>query len=147
MSDDLQPAGLLRRLAALMYDSILLGGVLFVATAVLLPFHQGEAFQPNHVLYSGYLLGVGFVFFGWFWTHDGQTLGMRTWKIRVCRMDNGRLSWSQAGMRYLFAWVSLCLLGLGYLWILFNSEGRGWHDLVSGSKVIRYLPEKEAGSS
>ena len=75
--------GLCRRLGALLYDGILLLGILFLATAILLPFRGGRAFQTDDWGYGIYLLGVVFLFFGWFWTRDGQTLGMRAWKIRL----------------------------------------------------------------
>jgi uncharacterized RDD family membrane protein YckC len=128
--------GLLRRLAALFYDLVVLVAVLFAATVILLPFHHGEAFRPNHGLYSGYLLTVSFVFFGWFWTHGGQTLGMRAWKIRLCTTTGAPLSWRQASIRFLCGLLSFGCLGLGYLWVLFDSKGRSWHDLASGSRIV-----------
>jgi uncharacterized RDD family membrane protein YckC len=136
MPVDHPPAGLLRRLAALAYDALLLIGVLFAATAVLLPFHRGEAFAPNHALYTGYLLLVSFGFYGWFWTHGGQTLGMRAWKIRLRAADGGPVRWRQAALRAVFAAVSLGLFGLGYAWILFDPRKRAWHDLASGTRVV-----------
>ena len=137
MTTNRNPPGLLRRLAALFYDAVVLAAVLFAATVVLLPFHDGEAFQPNHGLYSAYLAAVGFAFFGWFWTHGGQTLGMRAWKIRLCTTAGHSVSWGQASIRFICGLISFGCLGLGYLWILFDSEGRSWHDLASGSKIVR----------
>ena len=100
------PPGLLRRLGALFYEMVLLAGILFFATAVLLPFHGGKAFQSNNLAYNAYLLGVIFLFFGWFWTRGGQTLGMRAWKIRLCSEDGGSVSWKQAGLRFFAALFS-----------------------------------------
>ncbi|WP_347257293.1 RDD family protein [Methylocaldum sp.] len=128
--------GLLRRLAALVYDMVVLVAVLFAATVLLLPLHHGEAFQPNHGLYSAYLLTVSFAFVGWFWTHGGQTLGMRSWKIRLCTTADTSISWGQASIRFFCGLISFGCLGLGYLWVLFDSQGRSWHDLASRSKIV-----------
>lgn len=128
--------GLFRRLAALAYDAVLLSGVLFAATLLLLPFRGGEAFGSRDPLFSAYLLGVGFAFFGWFWTHGGQTLGMRAWKIRLQSADGGKVTWRQAAIRGTFALVSAGLLGLGYVWVWFDSRRRTWHDLASGTRVV-----------
>lgn len=129
------PPGLLRRLAALLYDTMLLAGVLFAATLLLLPFRGGEAFHPHNPWFSAYLLGVGFAFFGGFWTHGGQTLGMRAWKIRLKSVDGGTVTWRQAALRAGFALVSTGLLGLGYLWVWFDSRRCTWHDLASGTRL------------
>ncbi len=130
------PPGVLRRLGALVYDSVLLTGILFVATAVILPFRGGEAFRPDHPGYSLYLLGVIFLFFGWFWTHGGQTLGMRAWKIRLCTEDGGPLSWKQASLRFFAALLSLGMFGLGFVWAFLDKEKRCWHDRIARTRMM-----------
>jgi uncharacterized RDD family membrane protein YckC len=130
------PPGLFRRLAALLYDAVLLAGVLFASTLAVLPFRGGEAFGPHDPVFSAYLLGVGFLFFGWFWTHGGQTLGMRAWKIRLLATDGGPVSWRQAVIRYVCALISAACFGLGYLWVWFDSRKRSWHDLASGTRIV-----------
>lgn len=130
-------AGLLRRLGALCYDSVLLAAILFVATALVLPLNGGEALRPGQWLYSAYLLAVTAFFFGWFWTHGGQTLGMKAWGLRVCRYDGRAVGWRQAVFRMLGAGLSIGALGLGYLWVLIDRERAAWHDRLSGTRVIR----------
>ena len=130
-------AGLGRRLAALSYDLVLLAGLWFIATALVLPFNGGEAFRPRHWSYSLYLLSVTFLFFGWFWTHGGQTLGMKAWGLRVRTMNGDALRWKQAVVRLAAACFSLGALGLGYLWIVFDREGLAWHDRLSRTRVVR----------
>jgi uncharacterized RDD family membrane protein YckC len=107
-------AGLGRRLAALVYDALLLFGILALATLLIMPLTRGavrpgDAFYPY---YAGYLLLIGFGFFGWFWTHGGQTLGMRAWRIRLQRYDGAAVTWIQAGIRFLVA--GLWVLPMGY---------------------------------
>lgn len=140
MSDSTQ-AGLLRRLAGLIYDLLLLVGILFIATAVVLPLNAGEALRPSQWLYSAYLLAVTFFFFGWFWTHGGQTLGMKAWDLRVCTVEGRALTWRRAALRMLAACLSLGSFGVGYLWALVDPEHQSWHDRLSGTRVVR-LPRK-----
>lgn len=133
---DRQPASLFRRLAALAYDWVLLSGVLFGATGVLLAFRVGRAFPPHHPGYSAYLIATGAIFFSWFWTHGGQTLGMRAWKIELITVDGRPLTWRLALLRCGFALLGLALFGLGYLWMLVDPERRCWQDLVTGTRVV-----------
>jgi uncharacterized RDD family membrane protein YckC len=118
-------------LSAMIYDSILLVAILFLATAILLPLNGGKAFSQQQILYPCYLLSVSFYFFGWFWTHGGQTLGLKTWKMKVLTENFETISWSQAFVRFLIALISLSLLGLGFLWILVDKHQRSWHDIAS----------------
>lgn len=131
------PPGVFRRFGALVYDGVLLLGVWFVATLGVLPLRGGEAFHPHDPVFFGYLLLVGFLFNGWFWTHGGQTLGMCAWRIRVVAEDGGAVSWRQAAVRYVCSWLALGLGGLGYFWIWIEPGRRAWHDLLSGTRVIR----------
>ncbi|MFO1419122.1 MAG: RDD family protein [Methylotetracoccus sp.] len=131
---------MIRRLAALVYDFLLLVALWFVATAVILPLNQGEAFQPRHWAYLAYLATLAFLFFGWCWTHGGQTLGMRAWSLRLLRTDGGPIDWSVAARRFGGAVVSLACGGLGYLWILIDRRDRAWHDRWSGTAVVIEVP-------
>lgn len=118
-------------MAAQAYDLFLLLAVLFVATAIILPFNHGEAFASNQFFYPAYLLLVSFIFYGWFWTHGGQTLGLRAWKIAVLTADREPLNWKQALMRFCTALLSWLPLGLGFLWVLIDKDNKSWHDHLS----------------
>ena len=135
------PAGLLRRLGAMLYDGLLLLALLMVATGLFLPLTGGEAISPrdNPVLEFVYravlaLLTVGF--FGIFWTRRGQTLGMASWRVRVEREDGARLTWGDALRRLAAALLSWLPLGLGFLWILVDPQRRAWHDRLSRTRVV-----------
>lgn len=125
-----------RRFAAMFYDFVLLIALFFVATALVLPFNAGEAFTRQQVVYPIYLLIVSFLFYGWFWTHGGQTLGLRAWKIKVLTYDGQPINWAQAGLRFLVAIVSWLALGLGFVWIIFDKNRRAWHDHLSKTAVF-----------
>jgi uncharacterized RDD family membrane protein YckC len=125
----------------MLYDGLLLIGVLMVATALFLPLTGGEAVVSgrNPVLewmYRAALLGLIVGFFGVFWTLRGQTLGMASWRLRVEREDGSLLSWGDTARRLGWALVSALPFGLGFLWILFDPERRAWHDRLSRTRVV-----------
>ena len=93
----------------------------FVATAIWLPFTGGEAI-PYPGLLRVWLLAVSFVFFGWFWTHGGQTLAMKTWKVRLVTDRGLPLTTGRAVGRYLLAWLWI-LPGLALAWVLEARNG------------------------
>lgn len=134
------PVGLFRRLFAIFYDCFLLAALLFIVGAVLTSLNGGEAIEPgswlNQVERASLLL-VCFCYFGGFWTHGGQTLGMQTWKIKLVSNETGAcVNWKQAAIRFLAAMLSWSLFGAGFLWALVDREKRGWHDLLSHSRLI-----------
>ena len=135
-------AGLLRRLGAMLYDGCLLVGVMIVA-AIPLPFFQSAADGSVWVrtLIQIYLLLVCFLFFGWFWTHGGQTLGMRAWRLQLRRIDGQNLTWSTAVVRFTSALLSWIALGLGFFWVALDPQNRAWHDRLSKSIVV-VLPRR-----
>ena len=142
-------AGLPRRLAALFYDGLLLVAILMIATALLLPLTGGEAITPvDHpwleFAYRLVIVGLVVLFFGTFWTRRGQTLGMASWRLRVEREDGSLLSWSDTVKRLAAAVLSWLPLGLGYIWILFDREGRAWHDRLTRTRVV-LLPKQVSG--
>lgn len=97
-------AGMFRRMAALLYDSLGLIAVLMLATVPFLPFLHGKVLQPQEVgvlayVYRAWQVIVIAAFFGFFWTRRGQTLGMQAWRLRV-EAENGRLlTWRTALLR------------------------------------------------
>lgn len=141
----LPPAGLLRRLASIVYDGLLLLGILMVATALVLPLTGGEAIKPGNPFFSSYLFFICFLFYGWFWTHSGQTLGMRAWKIRVQQPNGADITWSQALLRFLVAIISWLALGLGFLWVLIDPEKLTWHDRFSGTELVEVKHKRRKG--
>lgn len=72
-----------RYLMAVNYDLLLLLAWLFIATLPIIALNDGEAIGDSNPFFIAYLWLASFVFYGWFWTHGGQTLGMRAWRIRL----------------------------------------------------------------
>jgi uncharacterized RDD family membrane protein YckC len=128
--------GLLRRLAAIFYDTLLLFSVLFFATLLVLWLTGGRAIEPHHPLYTAYLLLIAFFYFAWSWLHGGQTLGMRAWRIRIQRSNGTSVSWRQALVRFVTALASWLPLGLGFLWALVDKDKMTWHDRLSKTVLV-----------
>lgn len=139
MTSDLcsSAAGLGRRIAAMAYDWLLLGAVFFVGTLALVLLRGGVAVAPGTWWYTLGLGGIAFLFYGWFWTHGGQTLGLRAWKLRVERWDGGTLSWRDAAARFAAAGTLLVPPALGLLWVSVDRDRAGWHDRLSRTRIVR----------
>jgi len=129
-----------RLLAVMLYDSMLLVSVLLVAAAVAVALNGGEAIGANNPFFFVYLLGVAFIFYGWFWTHGGQTLGMRAWRVYLISGNNTGINWQQAFLRFVVGIFSWLPLGLGYWWLWLSPDKLSWHDIASGSYLV-YSPK------
>jgi uncharacterized RDD family membrane protein YckC len=137
----LPPAGLLRRVAAMFYDGLLVAAVLMIVTACFLPLTGGEAvtwksFPLLAVPYWTALLAAIVFYFGLPWTQRGQTLGMASWRLRVQRDDGFLLTWWDVVVRLGASVLSWLPAGLGWVWALFDRERRTWHDSLSHSRVV-----------
>jgi uncharacterized RDD family membrane protein YckC len=131
-------------MGAVFYDALLLLAVVFLATVIVLPLNAGEAFSAGQqYFYRAYLLAISFVFYAWFWTHGGQTLGMRAWKIKLCDQQGANVDWVQALGRFVAAVLSWAILGLGFFWCLFDKERLCWHDRLSGTRLVQIDREKD----
>ncbi|WP_018411803.1 RDD family protein [Methyloversatilis thermotolerans] len=132
-------AGLRRRLSSLLYESLLLLGVL--AGGFMLPYLVvGLAFGVSPQgwfawLHITMLLGLYFVHY---WRRGGQTLAMQTWGIRVVdALEDRPPTFKRACVRYLLSWPSLLFGGAGLVWALFDREHRFLHDRLAGTRIIR----------
>jgi len=130
---DCPPASLIKQLAAMLYDSLLVFAVLFFASAIAIIFNQGEAIESN-LWFSLYLLLTVFTFYAWFWKKSGQTLGMRVWKIRIVDESGSIPDWASCYLRLVSALLSLLCFGLGYWWRFFKPYT--WHDRLSKTSII-----------
>tara|TARA_B110000196_G_scaffold287525_1_gene271895 strand:- start:51 stop:479 length:429 start_codon:yes stop_codon:yes gene_type:complete len=127
---------LLRRLAAIFYDCLLLTAILFVATAILVFLIGGNAIERGNIAYNAFLLLISFFYFSWHWVKGGQTLGMRSWHIFVMNESMQVINWKQASLRFLYALLSLLLLGSGFAWSLFDKKKYTLHDKLSKTCLI-----------
>jgi uncharacterized RDD family membrane protein YckC len=127
---------LLRQFAAIFYDTLLLIAIFFVASLILLPLIGETGIESGNIFYNAFLLLLAYLYFCWHWVDGKQTLGMRSWKIEVINETDTPLNWKQASFRYFAALLSLLLLGLGFIWALFDKEKLTLHDRLSKTKLI-----------
>lgn len=142
------PAPLIRRLLAMLYDGLICIALLIVTTgAYMLVAAQiigTERYRQmaeagklgGDPLLSSVLFITLFLFFGYFWTRTGQTLGMQVWRIRIQTPDGQSIRWSQALLRFMMGWVSWLCAGFGYLWMLWDGGRQTWTDKFSESLVV-----------
>ena len=142
MTSDTPSPGLLRRLGAMAHDALLLLALLMLLSYPYVWLTGGD--KPGlliKTLYQLYLLAVSFFFYAGFWTHGGQTLGMRAWRLKVVCNGGGPITWAIALKRFAYALLSLLCLGLGFLWVIFDQNKLAWHDRWSETRLI-LLPKK-----
>jgi len=129
--------GFFRYIAAIFYDLILVIAVLLFATAIFHFLNHGKVtISSSLIVFRLYLLCVSFIFYGWFWTHGGQTLGLRAWKLRLVNQKHADINWKQAFIRYITACASWLVFGLGVFWRLWQKDRMTWQDLCSKSYII-----------
>ena len=135
--------GLFKRLLVIVYDGLLLIGVLFAASLVFLLLPDNfEATGVGVFLKRAYLITVSFIFYGWFWTHGGQTLGMRSWGLYLVRPNGKFIGWPTAAIRFCTAPLSWLPVGMGFAWILIDKQQRAWHDIFSNTRIA-HVPKAE----
>lgn len=143
---ELATPGIARRLASMAYELIILLAVLLFF--VLLPQWFYAAFAqhpPAPAFVRAHFFLTLLVYFGWFWTHGGQTLAMKTWRLQLCDAGGGPLRWGQVLLRYTLCYPSV-LLGIGVVWALFDRDRQFLHDRISGTRIVELpaLPKKKA---
>ena len=134
------PAGLGRRLGAMLYDALLLIGIVATVVAIAV-LALGDALSPY---VSQPLVPITYlVFYGIFWSRQGQTLGMVAWRLRVVTTDGHQPGLGAILVRLAIAPISLAAVGVGYLWIYTNSNRQTWHGLASNTMVV-HIPKQTA---
>jgi uncharacterized RDD family membrane protein YckC len=165
-----------RRCASILYEGVLLFGVMFISGYVYsaLLQYKGAAGTPWYLLFQAYMFGMIGLYFVWCWTHGGQTLPMKTWKIRVVAAA-GRLTPGRAWLRYTLAWIgpvagavvyklAVELSGFGtatfspaafwfalpfvlfnWLWAYVDRDGQYLHDRLAGTRLEEVTPPLASG--
>ena len=159
-----------RRLACMLYECVLLFGVLMASTALYVlarPALRGLGLDhpATPQVWSFLVLGA---YFTWFWQRSGQTLAMQTWRIRVEAADGKPPRWPQAALRFLLAWLWLPpaaavghllglakegsmgpffgVLGLGLLaWVLLawlDPHRQFLHDRLARTRLVDLRPQR-----
>lgn len=120
----------------MVYDSLLVLGVAFFAG---LPFLVATGPNPGgwmrHAFQVYLFLAIGLYLVGT-WRRRGQTLAMKTWKLRLVGANGARITLRQAMVRYACAWPCLLLGGVGILYAPFDRQRQFLHDRLAGTRIV-----------
>ena len=118
------------------YEVLLVFAIVFFAS---FPFygaaHVDLAGWGRHA-FQAYLFLILGLYFVTFWLRGGQTLPMKTWKLRLVAEGGGAVTPRRAALRYVIAWGSLLAAGAGFLWALVDRERQFLHDRLAGTRIV-----------
>lgn len=141
----LMPSPVWRRIAALVYDTLILLALSFLygATITTIAVQQGSTPQEYQPMFQTPLFLMGWVlcllsFYCWFWHKSGQTLGMRTWRLKLIQDKKSAQTptWGQCLLRSLISPPAILLFGLGYWYSLINKDKNSLQDKLTKTRVI-----------
>jgi len=130
-----------RRFASLFYEALLLAAVLFLAGFLVVGLMPAQPSSIARLLHQIYLLLVAGVYLTWFWRHGGQTVAMKTWRIRVELAEGGGLGYGRAWLRYLLAVAGVMGFGFGLLWAFVDRDSQFLHDRLAGTRLVDVRPD------
>ena len=130
----LAPLGM--RLLSLAYEGVLLFGILFVASYLFIGLARDAQTGMPRLVFQVYLLAVCGAYFVFCWVRSGQTLPMKTWRIRLVTEQGKPLAVGRAFQRYLLA-VPSVLSGIGVLWALVDRDRQFLHDRLAKTRIVR----------
>jgi len=120
----------------MVYESLLLAGVAFFAGLLFLGATGGSAGGWLRQAFQIYLFLVIGLYFASSWRRRGQTLAMKTWKLRLVGANGHSITLRQAIMRYICAWPCLALGGIGVLYAPFDRDRQFLHDRLAGTRIV-----------
>ena len=123
-------------MASGVYELLILAAVLLIATFPFLAIVGDATSGWKRHLLQAWVLSVAGAYLVGFWTRGGQTLAMKTWRIRLVRDDGGPVSTARAVHRYLLAVLGTAALGLGFLWAFFDPDRQFLHDRLAGTALV-----------
>ena len=120
----------------MVYDALLLMAVYFIAGFLFIYLTNYPKHPELRPALQIYLFGVAAGYFAWFWHKFGQTLAMKTWRIRVENHNGQLLSFPNALLRFALAFIGLALAGVSFWWALFDADGQFLHDRLLKSRLV-----------
>jgi uncharacterized RDD family membrane protein YckC len=137
-------AGFGRRLAALLYDAVLLAALLVIFTSGAVFLNHGVALERRTAgawfyLYQAGLIGVVAAYYLINWIRSGPTLGMRAWRLRTVTESGRPLGWKSAALRLSVGALAWAPAALGVLWLYADPEHLALHDRLSRTRVVHLL--------
>ncbi len=157
-------ASLGRRLAALVYETLLFAALVIVVGFLTVPLSASAPGRaalpipdlPARVLSFALVFAAGGLYFGWSWTGGRRTLAMKTWRITIVGANGAPLTPKIALTRYFAAWAgplgslaayfalrpaglgvaALPLFAFNFLWAFVDPDRRFLHDRIAGTRIV-----------
>jgi len=120
----------------MLYEGLVVFAVLLIGFWLPQTLLAGMGLDISPRLLWLHLLLLMMLYFVWFWLHGGQTLPMKTWKLRLIDANGGPPRPLQAVLRYLAALPSILLCGIGILWALLDPDRQFLHDRIAGTRIV-----------
>jgi uncharacterized RDD family membrane protein YckC len=166
-------AGILRRLAASLYEILLLGALAVAIGLILLPLLGNDAAEVGSSLAlpspgaRAVSFGCLFAVFGayciWLWSGGRRTLPMRTWRLTLVTPAGAPVSLKRAALRYVAGWIgpacaiaaylalrpyghrrwAAALLAVDYAWAFVDRDRRFLHDRLAGTRLVRVTAARQ----
>jgi uncharacterized RDD family membrane protein YckC len=130
------PAKLRRRFLSLLYEFILLTALIMTAALPVVMLTAGWRPIVARTVLQVFLVAVCGFYFVWQWTRAGQTLAMKTWRLKLVTSCGGPPAPARACARYLLALAGTLLCGFGFFWALADREQKFLHDRLAGTTVV-----------
>ena len=145
IAESTTPASLALRSGAFLIDYILTLLVLAVPLVIAVYIKRRWFAQTtaNVIVTIGYLAAIAMLFFNWvyFYAQNGQSFGKTFIGLRVVRLDGNPIDYKTALLRHIIGYpLSVLSLGLGMLWVIWDSKQQGWHDKIANTIVIKGSP-------
>lgn len=125
-----------RRLASILYDSVLIFALLMVMSIPFYNINIENNFFLKITMQIYYYLIIQY-FFVWFWVNKEGTLGMKTWKIKIKDLNGQSVTYKKAIIRFNISIISILIFGLGFLISVFHKHNKCMHDIISGTVLIK----------
>lgn len=125
-----------RRLISLIYEALILAAVLMAGALPVVMLTHGWNHTVARVTLQLTLLVLCGGFYVWQWTRRGQTLPMKTWRLKLVTVDGTPIDTRRACVRFSAALFSIAIAGLGFLWALIDRDRQFLHDRIAGTRIV-----------
>lgn len=130
----------MRRAAAWFYDTLLVASIVFLSLFLLVAA-LGHA--PSTEAVQALVMTEAYLFYAYFWTRHGRTLGLQAWGLRIVDEHGRPPGLTAATLRFVTAMATLT--PLSYVWVWIDREGRSLTDIASRTRTIWILPPAKDG--
>jgi uncharacterized RDD family membrane protein YckC len=138
------PCGFFRRLAIIVYDFAIVISLLMLATMLAMLLGFGDLTAMKDPVYTAYLFSIWYCYLAWCWHRGGMTVGMRAWRVHIVDENGNRPGWGKSTIRFLASLASAAVAGIGFFWALADSRKRTWHDILSGTRLVKNQKESDS---